>query len=345
MSLMDSMQALLDKVRQRAGGEEEEQTSNMANGGFSGYRPATSRHRVNRETGRQAVPEQNTGYDMGNQQGAYATASQGVWQTQQGTGYQQGAGYQQGTGYQQATGYQQGTGYQQATGYQQGTGYQQAPTYQGADYQNAWPNNGYQPTNQGPWQQPQQQSAWQNQNSYGQEGSWQNGQGAPNNISYMPMSWAFVDKNGRAYSHVERVAQVTQVPSCYRIIEFMRNGESVIVNTEMINDPAETDRCLDMLYGAACALGCTLTRISSQKEIYLISPETVMVVPYEGIRRMSDQDINARWPDPDTMYGRYDYGWNQQQSSYQERGRSDGRRGYAGRYDEGYGGYQPAYAR
>ena len=334
MSFVDSMQALLDKVRQRTGGEEEQHTSNMANGGFSGYRPATAKHRVTRETGRQSVPEQATGYDMGAQQSAFTATAQTTWQQpQQGTGYQQP---------QQPTGYQQGTGYQPSM-----DGYQQNPPYQqGTGYQAGW-QGGYQPTNQGGWQQPPQQGGWQDQSAWGQDASWgssqnnwQNGQAAPNNISYFP--GAFVGKDGRAYSHVERVAQVTQVPSCYRIIEFMRNGESVIVNTEMINDPAEIDRCLDMLYGAACALGCTLTRISSQKEIYLLSPETVMVVPYDGIRRMSDQEINNRWPDPDAMNDRY--GWNQQ-GGYQERSGNYGRRGYAGRYDEGYGSYQSAYAR
>ena len=306
----------------------------MANGGFSGYRPATAKHRVTRETGRQSVPEQATGYDMGAQQSAFTATAQTTWQQpQQGTGYQQP---------QQPTGYQQGTGYQPSM-----DGYQQNPPYQqGTGYQAGW-QGGYQPTNQGGWQQPPQQGGWQDQSAWGQDASWgssqnnwQNGQAAPNNISYFP--GAFVGKDGRAYSHVERVAQVTQVPSCYRIIEFMRNGESVIVNTEMINDPAETDRCLDMLYGAARALGCTLTRISSQKAIYLLSPETVMVVPYDGIRRMSDQDINARWPDPDAVNDRY--GWNQQ-GGYQERSSNYGRRGYAGRYDEGYGSYQSAYGR
>lgn len=339
MSFVDSMQALLDKVRQRTAGEEEPQhTSNMANGGFSGYRPATAKHRVTRETGRQSVPEQATGYDMGAQQSAFTGTAQTTWQQPQ-----QGTGYQQPTGYQQDAGYQQGTGYQPPM-----DGYQQNPPYQGTGYQTGW-QGGYQPTNQGGWQQPQQQGGWQDQGAWNQDASWatnqtswQNSQAAPNNISYFP--GAFVGKDGRAYSHVERVAQVTQVPSCYRIIEFMRNGESVIVNTEMINDPAETDRCLDMLYGAACALGCTLTRISSQKEIYLLSPETVMVVPYDGIRRMSDQEINNRWPDPDAMNDRYGYG-RSQQGGYQERSSNFGRRGYAGRYDEGYGSYQSAYAR
>ena len=329
MSFVDSMQALLDKVRQRTGGEEEQHTSNMANGGFSGYHPATAKHRVTRETGRQTVPEQATGYDMGAQQGAFTGTAQTTWQQpQQGTGYQQP---QQGTGYQQPAGYQQPMdAYQQNQPYQ-GTG------YQGTGYQGGWQ------------QQPQQQGGWQDQGAWNQDASWgtnqtswQSSQAAPNNISYFP--GAFVGNDGRAYSHVERLALVTQVPSCYRIIEFMRNGESVIVNTEMINDPAETDRCLDMLYGAARALGCTLTRISSQKEIYLLSPETVMVVPYDGIRRMSDQEINARWPDPDAMNDRYGYG-RSQQGGYQERSSNYGRRGYAGRYDEGYGSYQSAYGR
>ena len=109
-----------------------------------------------------------------------------------------------------------------------------------------------------------------------------------------------------------------------------------ILNGETQNPTART------LSQLARALGCTLTRISSQKEIYLLSPETVMVVPYDGIRRMSDQEINARWPDPDAVNDRY--GWNQQ-GGYQERSSNYGRRGYAGRYDEGYGSYQSAYAR
>ena len=327
MSFVDSMQALLDKVRQRTAGDEEQHTSNMANGGFSGYRPATAKHRVTRETGRHSAPEQATGYDMGAQQGAFTGTAQTTWQQpQQGTGYQQP---QQGTGYQQP---QQGTGYQQPM-----DGYQQNP------YQTGW-----QQTNQGGWQQqPQQQGGWQDQGAWSQDGSWgtnqtawPNNQGAPNNITYFPGT--FMGGDGRAYSHVERLALVTQVPSCYRIIEFMRNGESVVVNTEMINDPAETDRCLDMIYGAARAMGFSMTRISSQKAIYILSPETVMVVPYEGIRRMSEQDMNARWPEPDAVNDRY--GWNQQ-GGYQERSSNYGRRGYTGRYDEGYVSYQSAYGR
>ncbi len=350
MSLMDSMQALLDKVKQRGmGGQDEEQqmTSNMANGGFSGYKPATAKHRVTRETGKQqpmqgGMPEQNgmPGFDMGAQQPmnyGFTGVQQDPWQQgAQATGYQSMP--QMGTGYQQPVGgYQQD--YQNQNNFQ-GTGYQSAF---GAGYQQPRQSTGFQQVGTG----YQQNMGWQdqglNQQPWGMEQGYQQPQqGQMDNISYMPGN--FVGNDGRAYSHVERVAQLTQVAACYRIIEFMRNGESVIVNTEMIADERENQRCLDLLYGAAFAMNCTLTRVSQNKDIYLLSPSTVMVVPYDSIRRMSDQDMNERWPDPEQMDARYGFGERRSQSSFRERREAAGRRsGYTDRYDNGYGSY--AYAR
>ena len=57
-------------------------------------------------------------------------------------------------------------------------------------------------------------------------------QSVPNNVSYMPN--VFVGDNGVGYRHVERLTQPVSASTCYRLIEFMRNGESVIVNTELI---------------------------------------------------------------------------------------------------------------
>lgn len=339
MSLMDSMQALLDMVKQRAqGGQDEDQqmTSNMANGGFSGYKPATAKHRVTRETGKHQRVQDNTP-EQGAAMGGYDPNMQppmnyGYTGMQQSAAWQQGM---QGTGYQTmgqtSMGDQQPTGYQ-ATGYQP-TGYQSAF---GATWQQSAPQ-------QDAWQQPQQQPSFQQmgtgyQQPYGMDQGYQ--QQAQSNISYMPGN--FVGNDGRAYSHVERVAQLTKVSSCYRIIEFMRNGESVIVNTEMMGDERENQRCLDLLYGAAFAMNCTLTRVSQNKDIYLLSPETVMVVPYESIRRMSDQDINDRWPDPEQMENRYGFGEQRHQYGFRER-RENRRSGYTDRYDSGYGSY--AYAR
>lgn len=350
MSFMDSMQSLLDKVKQTSlfGGQEEnrQMTSNMANGGFSGYRPATAKHRATRDTVRQqttanAAAEQNaaSGYDMGQQpMGGYQAENQ--WQQ---TGYQSTF---QNTGYQ--AGDYQATGYQSAF---QNTGYQ-AGDYQSTGYQSAFQNTGYQAPEQNQWQHPQQGAfqntgyqGWQDNSAFGQTGYQQSAQPQQSNISYMPGT--FVDASGRAYSHVERVAQVTQVAACYHIIEFMRNGESVIVNTELINDEMENQRCMDLLYGAAFAMNCTLTRIS-QRDIYLLSPATVMVVPYDSIRQMSDRDVNARWPNPEQANersDRYADPYNQPRGGYRER-RDYGRRsGYTNRYDDGYGGYQAAYAR
>lgn len=108
------------------------------------------------------------------------------------------------------------------------------------------------------------------------------------NISYMPGT--FVGNDGKAYSHVERVAQLVSVSACFRIIEFMRNGESVIVNTESIANEADVQRCLDMLAGAAFTLGCSLTKITQLKRAYLIAPKTVLVMQDVAVSRWSDRD-------------------------------------------------------
>lgn len=108
------------------------------------------------------------------------------------------------------------------------------------------------------------------------------------NISYMPGT--FVGNDGKAYSHVERVAQLVSVSACFRIIEFMRNGESVIVNTESIANEADVQRCLDMLAGAAFTLGCSLTKITQLKRAYLIAPKTVLVMQDVAVANWSRRD-------------------------------------------------------
>ena len=107
---------------------------------------------------------------------------------------------------------------------------------------------------------------------WGQQEGWQQPapqQQVPDNISFMPGH--YVDGN-RAYVHVERITQLVSFQACYRIIEFMKNGESVIVNTESIANEAEVIRCIDMLSGAAYTLGCSITKITNIKRAYLISP-------------------------------------------------------------------------
>lgn len=115
----------------------------------------------------------------------------------------------------------------------------------------------------------------------------------PGNIAYIDPN-NFVGTDGKAYRHVERVAQLVSVSACFRIIEFMRNGESVIVNTESIANEADVQRCLDMLAGAAFTLGCSLTKITQLKRAYLIAPATVLVMQDTGVARWNDNDQASR---------------------------------------------------
>ncbi len=101
--------------------------------------------------------------------------------------------------------------------------------------------------------------------------------------------------DGHAYKLVCRVAQITGVPSCFRVIEFMYNNEAVIVNAEQITDLVEADRCMDLIFGAACAMKQRLMRVSG-KQIYLITPPQVYVAPFEPLRRAGMADIEHRWP-------------------------------------------------
>ncbi|MGN0778633.1 MAG: cell division protein SepF [Aristaeellaceae bacterium] len=349
MSFLDSMQALLDKVKQRtAAGEEQQTVSNMANGGYSGYKPATSRHRAARGGDRRAETQQEAGQSAGEQAQQSSTgASQQFWPpVQSGGGYQQSASYQ-GTGFQPNGGYQQSTSYQgtgfqpnggyqqsasyQGTGFQPNGGYQQSASYQGTGFQ---PNGGYQQSASYPgpgfqanggYQQAWPQGNEQNQGTYAQGASWgaNDAQPVPPNLTYLNQDFRGAD--GRSYRHVERVVQVSQLASCYWLIELMRNKESIIVNTEQVSDPVELDHCMDFLYGATCALGCTLTRISMQQKIYLISPDTVMVVPFDDIRDLTAREIDRRWPEPGARGSRYDEAQSQDAASR----RRYGRRSYA----------------
>ncbi len=101
--------------------------------------------------------------------------------------------------------------------------------------------------------------------------------------------------DGHAYKLVFRVAQITGVPSCFRVIEFMYNNEAVIVNAEQITDLVEADRCMDLIFGAACAMKQRLMRVSG-KQIYLITPPQVYVAPFDSLRRAGMADIERRWP-------------------------------------------------
>ncbi|MBQ7305569.1 MAG: cell division protein SepF [Clostridia bacterium] len=346
MALKDWTQSMWDKIKASNPFGQADVESNMANGGFSGYKPNTAKHRAMRETMQQTAVG-----DM-SQMDPMMTGMN--WEQPQQMEQPNAFGGFTGMVPPQATGYQ-------ATGYQP-TGYQQ-PMNSYTNMQQ--PVMGYQPTiRQQPvnaWQEQPQQTYMDPMAGYGAPqqnfnfgntvqfpGAHQGGQFAPqqnqppvsqpDNISYMPGN--FVGEDGTAYSHCERIAMIANVSMCYRIIEFMRNNESVIISTEQITDEAENQRCLDLLYGAAFSMKCSFTRISA-KSIYLVAPGSVMVIPYKSVRQMSDQDISARWPEQERTDRRDRYA-SRSENRYGARsqGYTYGRRDYAQQDDYApYGGY------
>ena len=350
---------------------EPEMESNMANGGFSGYRPSQAKGRDLFST--QNVPVQQAPDQQAAQQGGFPQGHSGFTGMFPGMGDQLGYtspyGQPQGyppqqeapQGYAAAYGQPQDPlsqytagvgGFQQPmnSGFQPGYTGQMPP--QAAPYPPMGGQTGYQQPvgGQTAYQQPAPQQPMQGQGAYQPQGgsAFQQGMGtaasgrtarmraqreqqnpapSPNNISYMPNT--FVGADGKAYSHVERVAQLVSVSACFRIIEFMRNGESVIVNTESIANEADIQRCLDMLAGAAFTLGCSLTKITQVKRAYLIAPLSVLVMQDVAISRWSDRDGVQQPPEDPEPRERYrpergvyapDRRWEQEQEPYQTAG-------------------------
>lgn len=174
----------------------------------------------------------------------------------------------------------------------------------------------------------------------------------PDNISYMP--GAIVGKDGRQYLHTLRIAQITGVPDCYVLMQSMRNNETVVVNLDMVPDPAEIDRCLDLLFGASYALQCQFHHVST-RNIYLLTPATVQVESAENLRRRSEYEAENRWPDPSNLnyrqYAAYEpqhaygtFGQNSYAASYQNvsgMGRRTGTRNTTVEYTD-FGGFPNA---
>ncbi|MBQ3156672.1 MAG: cell division protein SepF [Clostridia bacterium] len=313
--------------------EEHQVLSNRADGGFSGYVPKMNRPQQEpMPTGmHQARPAgfenmMPTGVDpsvmqnfqpVGGQTGAFQQPGQGM-QPQQGMP-QQGPQAQQPpfgrTGYQQPVNpqmppqpapqqmpprpqaqFQGQPGQQFQPQPQQPTrpGFGQ-PAFQQNEQQSRNPlrfftarqNQAHQPAPQMPPVQPMQpaQPVQPVQNV-------QPAQEAPQTFAFPGESYVV---DGNAYKLIFRVAQITGVPSCFRVIEFMYNNEAVIVNAEQITDLVEADRCMDLIFGAACAMKQRLMRVSG-KQIYLITPPQVYVAPFEPLRRAGMADIERRWP-------------------------------------------------
>lgn len=76
--------------------------------------------------------------------------------------------------------------------------------------------------------------------------------------------------------HREHVVVVRQLSDSRTIITHLHNGDSVILNLENI-DPKDCGRVIDLLSGAAFALGGNIIKVS--RLTYLLAPDTVQVIP------------------------------------------------------------------
>ena len=305
MAFKDKLQELLQKVTAHREGEQQP-LSNRPNGGVSGYQPKVRRPRPVQEvreehpaaafgamaprgvnpqmmppiqqnpqmaTGRQQMtpPQQPAPQARYNgpqpvQQPAQPLQRGGLFRFQHGA-----AQPQQPSQPQQPV--QAPQPLQQQTAWQQGYTFQQTPVQQGYPQQQSMPQQPVQP-------QPAQQPAQPQTADQG-------------NVRYFPGT--FVGEGGSAYKMVLRVAQITGVPSCYRLIEFMQNSEAMIVNAEQIADVMEANRCMDLLFGAAYAMNQNFVRISG-KMIYLVAPRSMQVLPFDSMLYMSQEDVERRWP-------------------------------------------------
>ena len=195
------------------------------------------------------------------------------------------------------------------------------------------------------WQQPAQQPAqeqqpmtgWaQPQQSWGAQQSWEAPQQSAPADNIVPFPNLFVGDDGRTYAHVERVAQVLSPAACFRVMEFMRNGESVIINSESIGNEAEVQRCLDMISGAAFTLGCSMTRLTQGNRAWLVAPGSVLVMQDAAVSHWGDrggarpeqmnqaafggtyQPQQTAWQQPDDGYQQTAYQSAYQQTAYQQ---------------------------
>lgn len=76
--------------------------------------------------------------------------------------------------------------------------------------------------------------------------------------------------------HCEYIVVVRQLGDSRAIITHLHNGDSVILNLENI-DPKDCGRVIDLLSGAAFALGGSIIKVS--RLTYLLAPGSVKVVP------------------------------------------------------------------
>lgn len=81
--------------------------------------------------------------------------------------------------------------------------------------------------------------------------------------------------------HREHIVVVRQLSDSRTIITHLHNGDSVILNLENI-DPKDCGRVIDLLSGAAFALGGNIIKVS--RLTYLLAPDCVKVVPPQPVQ-------------------------------------------------------------
>ncbi len=169
------------------------------------------------------------------------------------------------------------------------TGMNPPAYYGGYDQQTAYDQTGYSNTSFAPvyGQQQDGQTNYFRQDpaprqDYVGKGSFTGQNGFPmakkSNISYMP---GVEPGAGRGQVHVEHIITLTGLKSCYEAIEFMKDGETLIVMLDAIANESESMRCQDMLAGAAFTLGCSV-RLLQGARIVVIAPEGVKILPEQA---------------------------------------------------------------
>ena len=236
---------------------------------YGGRQPYRSRAELEAEAAQQARIQAQQEAE------AYQAQLQAQYQAQQEqmqqTGTYQAQAYQQ-VQYQaqqeqmQQTGTYQAQAYQQAQYQAQQEQIQQTGTYQAQQYQQAQ-------------QQPQQGYQQQLQPMPG------------SNVLTFPGMQTTPD--GLVYAHVEYIVQLCSRNECRKVIDYIRTNASVFLNMETIADASERQRCVDMLSGAAHALGCSLNKISP-RGVYLISSPSVRVMMDNATQKLaSGQEVRG----------------------------------------------------
>lgn len=77
------------------------------------------------------------------------------------------------------------------------------------------------------------------------------------------------------YVHCERIVTVRQIEQCRQLIQYLLQGESVLLNLEYV-DPKDCVRVVDLLSGASFALNGHMLKVAHLA--YLLAPNEVLVI-------------------------------------------------------------------